>query len=50
MIAVIPQGVWHRLLSSEGATEMTATPFPGEHIELDVDDPRTVEGQVVRAP
>jgi mannose-6-phosphate isomerase-like protein (cupin superfamily) len=43
MIAVIPQGVWHRLLSSEGATEMTATPFPGEHIELDVDDPRTVE-------
>jgi hypothetical protein len=29
---------------------MTATPFPGEHIELDVDDPRTVEGQVVRAP
>ena len=42
MIAVIPQGAWHRLHSSEGATEMTATPFPGEHIELDVDDPRTV--------
>ena len=42
MIAVIPQGAWHRLHSS-GATEMTATPFPGEHIELDVDDPRTVE-------
>jgi mannose-6-phosphate isomerase-like protein (cupin superfamily) len=50
MIAVIPQGAWHRLLSSEGALQMTATPFPGEHIELDVDDPRTVEGQVVRAP
>src|SRR5439155_785008 len=43
MIAVVPQGAWHRLLSSEGATQMTATPFPGEHIELDVDDPRTVE-------
>jgi hypothetical protein len=43
VIAVIPQGLWHRLLSSEGATQMTATPFPGEHIELDVDDPRTVE-------
>jgi mannose-6-phosphate isomerase-like protein (cupin superfamily) len=41
MIAVIPQGLWHRLHSSEGATQMTATPFPGEHIELDVDDPRT---------
>ena len=43
MIAVIPQDAWHRLHSSEGATQMTATPFPGEHIELDVDDPRTVE-------
>src|SRR5205823_5298949 len=36
MIIVIPQGAWHRLHSSEGATIMTATPFPGEHIELDV--------------
>jgi mannose-6-phosphate isomerase-like protein (cupin superfamily) len=43
MIAVIPQGAWHRFHSSEGATQMAATPFPGEHIELDVDDPRTVE-------
>jgi mannose-6-phosphate isomerase-like protein (cupin superfamily) len=50
MIAVIPQGAWHRLLSSEGATQLAATPFPGETIELDVDDPRTVEGQVVRVP
>jgi mannose-6-phosphate isomerase-like protein (cupin superfamily) len=47
MIAVIPQGVWHRLHSSEGATQITATPFPGEHIELDVDDPRTVERKPV---
>lgn len=43
MIAVIPQGAWHRLLSSEGATQMAATPFPGETLELDVDDPRTLE-------
>jgi quercetin dioxygenase-like cupin family protein len=43
MIAVIPQGAWHRLRSSEGATQLSATPFPSEHIELDVDDPRTVE-------
>ena len=50
MIAVIPKGAWHRLQSSEGATQITATPFPGEHIALDVDDPRTGEGQVVRAP
>jgi len=43
MIAVIPQGAWHRHRSSDGATQMAATPFPSEHIELDVDDPRTVE-------
>jgi mannose-6-phosphate isomerase-like protein (cupin superfamily) len=40
MVAVIPQGTWHRLLSPEGATQMAVTPFPGETIELDVDDPR----------
>src|SRR2546422_6802536 len=41
MMAVIPQGGWHRFHSSEGVTLMTATPFPGEKIDLDVDDPRT---------
>jgi mannose-6-phosphate isomerase-like protein (cupin superfamily) len=49
MIAVIPQGAWHRSYSSEGTTAMTATPFPGEHVELDVDDPRTVEPKTVIA-
>ena len=43
MIAVIPQGAWHRLLSSEGATQVAVTPFPGENLERDVDDPRTGE-------
>jgi mannose-6-phosphate isomerase-like protein (cupin superfamily) len=42
MIAVNPQGAWHRFRSSEGATLMTATPFPSQVIELDVDDPREV--------
>jgi mannose-6-phosphate isomerase-like protein (cupin superfamily) len=42
MIAVNPQGAWHRFHSSEGVTLMTATPFPSEVIELDVADPRTV--------
>jgi len=42
-IAVNPQGAWHRLHPSEGVTSMTATPSPREVIELDVDDPRTVE-------
>jgi len=43
MIAVNPQGTWHRFHSSEGVTLMTATPFPSEVIELDIEDPRTVE-------
>jgi len=42
-IAVIPQGAWHRFHSSDGVTLMTATPFPSNVIELDIDDPRTVE-------
>lgn len=41
MLAVVPQGVWHRLKSADGATQLSVTPFPGEHIEVDVDDPRT---------
>ena len=43
MLAVNPQGAWHRFHSSEGVTLTTATPSPSEVIELDVDDPRTVE-------
>jgi mannose-6-phosphate isomerase-like protein (cupin superfamily) len=39
-VAVIPQGAWHRLLSSAGATQVAVTPFPGETIERDVEDPR----------
>jgi hypothetical protein len=42
MIAVNPQGAWHRFQSSEGVTLMTATPFPSEVTERDVDDPRAV--------
>ena len=49
MIAVIPQGAWHRALSAEGKTEMTATPFPGDHIERDVDDPRSIDGKLAGA-
>jgi mannose-6-phosphate isomerase-like protein (cupin superfamily) len=42
MIAVNPRGAWHRFQSADGVTLMTATPFPSEVIELDIDDPRTV--------
>ena len=54
MVVVIPQGAWHRGHSSGGTTQINATPFPGEHVELDVDDPRTVErkaaGAIARPP
>lgn len=43
MLAVNPQGTWHRFRSPEGVTLMTATPFPSEVIEVDVDDPRTIQ-------
>jgi quercetin dioxygenase-like cupin family protein len=39
MIAIVPPGVWHRFRSVEGKTSMSAT-IPGDHIELDIDDPR----------
>lgn len=39
MIAVIPQGAWHRS-HSDGNTHLGLTPFPGEHVERDVHDPR----------
>jgi quercetin dioxygenase-like cupin family protein len=44
MMAIVPPGAWHRVHSVDGMTVMSAT-IPGEHIDLDVDDPRTVERQ-----
>jgi mannose-6-phosphate isomerase-like protein (cupin superfamily) len=47
MITVIPQGTWHRFLSPAGNAHLGATPFPGESVELDVADPRTVKPENV---
>jgi mannose-6-phosphate isomerase-like protein (cupin superfamily) len=41
-MVIVPGRAWHRFHSAEGLTAMSAT-IPGEHIELDVDDPRQVE-------
>jgi quercetin dioxygenase-like cupin family protein len=41
MMAIVPPNAWHRVHSADGAV-MSAT-IPGEHIDLDVDDPRTVD-------
>jgi mannose-6-phosphate isomerase-like protein (cupin superfamily) len=40
MVAIVPPGVWHRFRSTEGKTTVS-TVLPGDHIDLDVDDPRT---------
>jgi len=42
MMAIVPQGMWHRFQSPDGVTLMTATPQPTEHLAVDVEDPRTV--------
>ena len=42
MIAVNPQGAWHRFSSADGVTLLAVTPAPSEVVDLDVDDPRQV--------
>jgi mannose-6-phosphate isomerase-like protein (cupin superfamily) len=43
MVAIVPQGTWHRFESPDGVSLMTATPQPTEHLTVAVDDPRTLE-------
>jgi quercetin dioxygenase-like cupin family protein len=43
MMAIVPQGTWHRFAAPDGVTLMTATPQPTEHLTVAVDDPRTLE-------
>jgi mannose-6-phosphate isomerase-like protein (cupin superfamily) len=40
MLAVVPQGTWHRFEAPDGVSLMTATPKPTEHLTVDVADPR----------
>ena len=42
MMVIVPQGMWHRFVSPDGVTVMTATPKPTEHLTVDVEDPRTL--------
>jgi len=44
MMCIVPLGTWHRVRSTNGATVISAV-IPGDHIDLDVDDPRTVDRQ-----
>ena len=42
-IAINPRGAWHRFASVDGATLLGVTPNTSEVIDLDVDDPLTVQ-------
>ena len=48
MIAIVPKGAWHRFRCADGGTSWSAT-LPGDHIEFDVEDPRTAEPAKVKA-
>ena len=41
MLAVVPQGCWHRFDAPDGVTLMTVTPQPTDHSTAE--DPRAVE-------
>lgn len=43
MMAIVPQGTWHRFEAPDGVSLMTATPQPTQHLTVAVDDPRTLE-------
>jgi mannose-6-phosphate isomerase-like protein (cupin superfamily) len=43
MVAIVPQGMWHRFAAPNGVSLMTATPQPTQHLTVTVDDPRTLE-------
>jgi mannose-6-phosphate isomerase-like protein (cupin superfamily) len=45
IMAMVPQGAWHRFECPEGVTLMTVTPQPSEHFREDVADPRTAAAQ-----
>lgn len=45
MIAIVPQGAWHRFSSPGGVTLMTVTPQPTDHPAAHVEDPRTLDTQ-----
>jgi quercetin dioxygenase-like cupin family protein len=42
MMAIVPPGAWHRVHSADGSTVLSAV-IPGDHIDLDIADPRMVE-------
>jgi mannose-6-phosphate isomerase-like protein (cupin superfamily) len=46
MIAIVPQGAWHRFSCPRGVTLMTVTPQPTDHPAVHIADPRTLDAQL----
>jgi mannose-6-phosphate isomerase-like protein (cupin superfamily) len=42
MMAIVPINTWHRFEAPDGVCLLTATPQPTQHLDVDVEDPRTV--------
>jgi mannose-6-phosphate isomerase-like protein (cupin superfamily) len=42
MVALVPQGTWHRFEAPDGVCLVTVTPQPTDHVGIDVDDPRAI--------
>jgi quercetin dioxygenase-like cupin family protein len=42
MLAVVPQGTWHRFEAHDGVSLITVTPQPTDHVGIDVEDPRAI--------
>jgi mannose-6-phosphate isomerase-like protein (cupin superfamily) len=42
VLAIVPQGAWHRVECPDGVTLLTVTPQPSEHVREDVADPRVI--------
>jgi mannose-6-phosphate isomerase-like protein (cupin superfamily) len=42
MVALVPQGTWHRFEAPDGVCLVTVTPQPTDQVRIDVEDPRAV--------
>lgn len=43
-LVVVPCNAWHQFEAPDGVCVLTATPQPTEHLRVEVEDPRSVDG------
>jgi quercetin dioxygenase-like cupin family protein len=44
MVVIVPQDMWHQFEAPDGVCLTTTTPQPTEHLQVDVEDPRSAIG------